>query len=37
MLPGLSLSPTSLPVSSYGAYGTTQYDSFQWYTNGIMP
>ena len=26
-----------LIISSYGAYGTKQYDSFQWYTNGIMP
>jgi len=24
-----------LIVASYGAYGTKQYDSFQWYTNGI--
>lgn len=24
-----------LIVGSYGAYGTKQYDSFQWYTNGI--
>ena len=24
-----------LIVASYGAYGTRQYDNFQWYTNGI--
>jgi phosphatidylinositol 4-kinase B len=26
-----------LIIASYGNYGTKQYDSFQWYTNGIMP
>lgn len=26
---------SSLIVQSYGHYGTKQYDSFQWYTNGI--
>jgi phosphatidylinositol 4-kinase len=26
-----------LIISSYGHMGTRQYDSFQWYTNGIMP
>lgn len=26
-----------LIIASYGHYGTKQYDSFQWYTNGIMP
>lgn len=26
-----------LIVASYGHYGTKQYDSFQWYTNGILP
>ena len=25
-----------LITSSYGAYGTRQYDTFQWYTNGII-
>jgi hypothetical protein len=26
-----------LIVTSYGHYGTKQYDSFQWYSNGILP
>jgi hypothetical protein len=26
-----------LIIQSYGNYGTKQYDSFQWYTNGIVP
>ena len=26
-----------LITSSYNAYGTRQYDNFQWYTNGIIP
>jgi phosphatidylinositol 4-kinase len=26
-----------LITNSYGNYGTRQYDSFQWYSNGIMP
>ena len=26
-----------LIIASYGHYGTKQYDSFQWYTNGITP
>jgi phosphatidylinositol 4-kinase len=26
-----------LIISSYSHYGTSQYDSFQWYTNGITP
>jgi phosphatidylinositol 4-kinase len=26
-----------LITNSYGNYGTRQYDSFQWYTNGIIP
>lgn len=26
-----------LIISSYAHYGTKQYDSFQWYTNGIIP
>ena len=25
-----------LIIESYGNYGTSQYDSFQWLTNGIM-
>jgi phosphatidylinositol kinase/protein kinase (PI-3 family) len=26
-----------LITTSYGAYGTRQYDTFQWYSNGIIP
>jgi hypothetical protein len=26
-----------LITNSYGHYGTRQYDTFQWITNGIMP
>jgi phosphatidylinositol 4-kinase len=26
-----------LIIQSYGSMGTRQYDSFQWYTNGIIP
>ena len=26
-----------LITNSYGHYGTRQYDTFQWMTNGIMP